>query len=59
MPTGERVTLPVGRDAPAGGVPLLLPFVRDGEVIRESDMAQARDRVFRAIRAVSGEREKD
>jgi nicotinate phosphoribosyltransferase len=59
MPSGERVTLPAGREPPAGGVPLLVPFIREGRVVRGTDMAEARERVLTAIPALSGEREKE
>jgi nicotinate phosphoribosyltransferase len=54
MPSGERVTRPVGREPPAGGTPLLLPFIRDGRVVRESDMGEARERVLLAVKERSG-----
>jgi nicotinate phosphoribosyltransferase len=54
MPSGERVTRPVGWEPPAGGTPLLLPFVRDGRVVRESDMGEARERVLSAVKERSG-----
>ncbi len=54
MPSGERVTRPVGREPPAGGTPLLLPFIRDGRVVRDSDMGEARERVISAVKERSG-----
>ena len=54
LPSGERVTRPVGREPPAGGIPLLLPFMRDGRVVRESDMGEARERVLSAVKERSG-----
>jgi len=54
MPSGERVTRPVGREPPAGGTSLLLPFIREGRVVRDSDMGKARERVLSAVKDISG-----
>jgi len=54
MPSGERITRPVGREPPAGGTPLLLPFIRDGSVVRDSDMGEARERVLSIVKECSG-----
>jgi nicotinate phosphoribosyltransferase len=54
MPSGERVILPVSRESPPGGTPLLLSFIREGKVIRDSDMKEARERVISAITGLSG-----
>lgn len=59
MPSGERVTLPAIREPPAGGTPLLLPFVREGRVVRDTGMAEARERVISAIPALSGKQDKN
>jgi nicotinate phosphoribosyltransferase len=53
-PTGERVLLPVSREPPAGGAPLLLPFIRNGKIVRDTGMEEARERVISAIPGLFG-----
>jgi nicotinate phosphoribosyltransferase len=46
MPGGMRVVAPLASAAPEGGVPLLVPFIKDGAVVSRPQMSDARDRVL-------------
>jgi len=52
LPDMRHVVLPEGREGPQGADPLLVPMVRDGEVVFRQGMEYARARVLRRIPAI-------
>jgi nicotinate phosphoribosyltransferase len=49
---GEHQVLPLSRKAPEGGRPLLEPFIKDGVIVKSSDMQEARRRVLEKLYSV-------
>jgi len=52
---GRRVTLPLGAPALEGGVPLLVPCIRDGAVVARPKMEDAWERVLSRLSDLAGE----
>ena len=52
---GRRGTLPLGAPALEGGVPLLVPCIRDGAVVARPKMEDARERVPSRLSGLAGE----
>jgi nicotinate phosphoribosyltransferase len=52
---GRRVTLPLGAPAPEGGVPLLVPCIRQGAVVARPNMDDARERVLSRLSGLARE----
>ena len=52
---GRRVTLTLGAPALEGGVPLLVPCIRDGAVVARPKMEDARERVLSRLSGLAGE----
>lgn len=50
MTGGEHVVLPASRKGPVGGTPLIENYIRNGEVVQDSWMQDARKRVAEARR---------
>jgi nicotinate phosphoribosyltransferase len=49
LPGGEHQMLPLSKKAPAGGKPLLEPFIKNGIVVKRSGMQEARHRVLERL----------
>jgi nicotinate phosphoribosyltransferase len=49
LPGGEHQVLPISRKAPAGGKPLIEHFIKDGVIVKNSDMQEARQRVLAGL----------
>jgi nicotinate phosphoribosyltransferase len=50
---GEHLVLPIGRKAPVGARPLIEPFIKDGVIVKDSDMQAARQRVLADLPVIS------
>ena len=50
LPGGEHQVLPLARNGPAGGKPLLELFIKDGVIVNDSGMHMARERVSERLR---------
>ena len=53
LPGGEHQVLPLIRKATAGENPLIEPFIKDGVIVKGSDMQVARERVLERLRTIS------
>ncbi|MGA2912176.1 MAG: nicotinate phosphoribosyltransferase [Methanoregula sp.] len=49
LPGGEHQMLPLNKKAPAGGKPLIEPFIKNGIIIKDSGMQEARRRVLERL----------
>jgi len=49
LPGGEHLVLLLSRKAPPGGNPLLERFIKDGMIVQNANMEQARQRVLKRI----------
>ena len=49
LPGGRRLLLPAGERGPDGGVPLLIPFIRDGVLVQRPPAAEARERLLASL----------
>jgi nicotinate phosphoribosyltransferase len=54
FPGGKRQMLPVEKDAPAGGQPLLEWVLENGRILRLPEMQEARERVLEALSNSAG-----
>jgi nicotinate phosphoribosyltransferase len=52
FPGGEHQMLPLSKKAPAGGKPLLEPFIKNGIVVKGCGMQEARHRVLERLPAL-------
>ena len=52
LPGGEHQMLPLNKKAPAGGKPLIEPFIKNGIIIKDSGMQEARRRVLERLRTL-------
>jgi nicotinate phosphoribosyltransferase len=52
LPGGEHQVLPLIRKVPAGEKPLIEPFIKDGVIVKDSDMREARQRVLERLRTI-------
>ena len=53
LPGGKHRTLPLSKEAPEGGKPLIEPFIKNGIIVKVSDMQEARRRVLERLPAFS------
>ena len=49
FPGGKRSMVPEKSEVPDGGVPLLCSFIRKGQIVRESGLQEARERLLLAL----------
>jgi nicotinate phosphoribosyltransferase len=49
LPSGEHQVLPIGRKAPEGARPLIEPFLKEGVIVKGSDMREARQRILAGL----------
>jgi nicotinate phosphoribosyltransferase len=49
LASGEHLVLPIGRKAPVGASPLIEPFIKDGVIVKDSDMQAARQRLLAGL----------
>jgi nicotinate phosphoribosyltransferase len=51
QPDGSHCVLPVSREAPMGGIPLIERVIDNGRIVLQSDMQEARARVAKTLAA--------
>jgi len=53
MPEGGHRMLPAIQKAPEGGIPLIEPFIKNGKLVKECDIQEARKRVLQKLPTLS------
>ena len=53
LPGGDHRMLPLMQAAPEGGIPLIIPFIRNGTRMKECDLQAARGRVLQKLPSLS------